>query len=791
MTTQKIKFFEGIPVAVLASFNNPKRISPMLAGSALIEGDSLTVRTATQTIKVQAPKRLLKQVFEWCDGTRTLDVLALHYGKASTQSKKNAPKLLEEFLSFVDFLLTEGALIDANFAVIEASKLGHQTSPVGTVADKTLTNTIARRFLDNPSGSKTKSQHASAKTQTINLPKTGLGELFAKRLSTRTFNDRSISTTQLHELLWATAGVVDTQHPRDPAIPRRTLGSGGAMHLLRVYVVLKRTVGNYAAGAYRVHYPRAQSVSLEPITTAHDLLWRAFITPADLSFATGAIFLIAQPHIGAIRYRTRAMQYLWMEAGAALQNASLTAAHLDVGHAIIGGYTEDVVLKLLQQNDLQSATANDLPDMVFGASIFGAMPTDKQVQLAGSTAKMKFQWVNEASDIYPMQSHLARTQLVVNGEERPLTWGRGASAWLAMRKAEAEAIEREGFYAPQNIVQGAMHEHNQGAWGTLIHPERFCKYSPAQYQRKGFRYQPFNPLHTYAWAQGVNLLTQAPALVLAELVFATKALKGLGCPVDHPFGLMTSSGCAAGLTKEDAIYRGLLEVIERDAFMRHWLAQKGGQIVNPQTYPAPIQQAIEAVERTGAMTLVQRLTSPWAEVALVSVKHPTKHFTTMATSAALSFERAVLGALDEIETRVFDFIHGPSIEVPEPRQVVGVEDHYRLYADKSHFNKADSVLFPNNKPLSKARSAALFQPSEPAQSEQLAILLARFKTQGIAPVSVTMTPQHNTVDQGRTKLEVVKVLVPDCVPLYFGYGYEPLGMIGEYDSAAFFPHPFP
>jgi hypothetical protein len=122
---------------------------------------------------------------------------------------------------------------------------------------------------------------------------------------------------------------------------------------------------------------------------------------------------------------------------------------------------------------------------------------------------------------------------------------------------------------------------------------------------------------------------------------------------------------------------------------------------------------------------------------------------------------------------------------------VGVEDHYRLYADKRHFNKADRVLFSNDKPLSKARSAALFQPSEPAQSEQLAILLAGFKTQGIAPVSVTMTPDQNTVDQGRTKLEVVKVLVPDCVPLYFGYGYEPLGMIGEYDSAALFPHPFP
>lgn len=787
MANKQTKFCEDIPATMLASFNDPTRISPMLAGQALIDGDNLIVRTATQTIKVQAPKRLLKQVFEWCDGTRTLDMLGLHYGKANTKNKKNNHEQLEEFLSFVDFLLTEGALIDANFAVIEASKLGHQTSPVGTVADKALTNTIARRFLEAPKDNKKKSQPSEAKTHAINLPKTGLGELFAKRLSTRTFNDRSISTAQLHELLWATAGVVDTQHPQDPAIPRRTLGSGGAMHLLQVYVVLKRKVGNYPAGAYRVHYPHAKSVSLEPITSEHDLLWRAFITPSDLSFATGAIFLVTQPHIGAIRYRTRAMQYLWMEAGAALQNASLTAAHLEVGHAIIGGYTEEVVLNLLQQNDTQGTT----PSMVFGASIFGAMPTDKQLQWTDTKFKMKFQWVNEASEIYPMQSHLARTQLVVNGEERPLTWGRGASAWLAMRKAEAEAIEREGFYAPQRIVQGAMHELDQGARGKVIHPDRFCKYSPEQYKRKGFRYQPFDPLHTYAWTQGMNLLTQAPALVLAELVFATKALKKLDYPVNRPFALMTSSGCAAGLTVEDAILRGLLEVIERDAFMRHWLKQKSGQIVNHQTYPARIQQAIEAVERTGAQVVVQRLPSQWAEVALVSVKHLGKYFTTMATSAALTFEKAVLGALDEIETRVFGFIHEPSIEIPKPTDVVGAEDHYKLYADKRYFHKADSVLFPASKPLSKAQSTSLFEPHERTQAQPLPELLKRFKAKDISPIAVTMTPEHNTVDQGRTKLAVIKVLVPECLPLYFGYGYEPLGMVERYDSAALFPHPFP
>jgi ribosomal protein S12 methylthiotransferase accessory factor len=772
MATSNPELFEGIPATVLASFNDPARISPMLAGQALIEGDNLTVRTATQTIKVQAPKRLLKQVFEWCDGTRSLEVLARHYAKANTKN-------VVEFLSFVDFLLTEGALIDANFALIEASKLAHQTSPIGTVAAKALTNAIARRFLEAP----TKNQ---ANKPIVNVSHAGLAPVFEGRLSTRTFDDCAIDLDALHELLWATAGIVDSPHPRDNAIARRTLGSGGAMHLLEVYVVLKRVVGNYAQGVYKVRYPAARAVSLEQIGSEVDLLLRAFIKPDDLSFATGAIFLVAQPHIGTIRYRTRAMQYLWMEAGAALQNASLTAAHLDIGHAVIGGYTEEMVLMLLQQNDPQGATANHLPSMVFGASIFGAMPTDTQLQLADTKFKMQFQWVNEASDIYPMQSHLARTQLVVDGEKRPLTWGRGASAWLAMRKAEAEAIEREGFYAPQRIVLGAMHELDHA-----IHPEAFCKYSPEQYQRKGFRYLPFDEQHSYAWTQGVNLLTQAPALVLAELAFATKALKGLGYPVNRPFALMTSSGCAAGLTKEDATLRGLLEVIERDAFMRHWLTQKGGQIVNPKTYPASIQQATQAVERTGATVVVQRLPSQWAEVALVSVKHPTKHFTTMATSAALTFEKAVLGALDEIETRVFGFIHEPNIEIPKPREVVGAEDHYRLYADKRYFNKADRVLFPNSKPLSKAQSAALFQSSESAQPEQLAILLVRFKKQGIAPIAVTMTPAHNTVDQGRTQLEVIKVLVPNCIPLYFGYGYEPLGMASEYDSAALFPHPFP
>ncbi|MGH2499342.1 MAG: YcaO-like family protein [Candidatus Limnocylindria bacterium] len=65
--------------------------------------------------------------------------------------------------------------------------------------------------------------------------------------------------------------------------------------------------------------------------------------------------------------------------------------------------------------------------------------------------------------------------------------------------------------------------------------------------------------------RGFSLLTAEPIWVPAQLAYFKR------CQDDAPLGELTTTGLAAGVSIEDAIRRGLCEVIERDAVMLTWL----------------------------------------------------------------------------------------------------------------------------------------------------------------------------------------------------------------------------
>jgi len=131
----------------------------------------------------------------------------------------------------------------------------------------------------------------------VRFKKAPLDAFFEQRTSHYTFDDKPVSERALHSLLWSAAGEVNATHPRSgPLIAQRTLASAGAMHLLKVFVAPRRQVGRYAPGVYR----GARQVALT----------RPFRSRR---------FIAADPVVGAMRYRDRSLQYLFMEAGADAQ----------------------------------------------------------------------------------------------------------------------------------------------------------------------------------------------------------------------------------------------------------------------------------------------------------------------------------------------------------------------------------------------------------------------------------------------------------------------------------------
>ncbi len=141
--------------------------------------------------------------------------------------------------------------------------------------------------------------------------------------------------------------------------------------------------------------------------------------------------------------------------------------------------------------------------------------------------------------------------------------GSGATdADTAFAAAVGEAAERyaAAFVPESRLVQGSADRLGPKA----VRPERFALCHERQYAQPGFPLVPLRSDTELAWVDGLSLPDGVPVLLPAQLAF-------LEAPAGDPHvAVPTSNGLACGRTFDDAVLAGLLELVERDAFMLVW-----------------------------------------------------------------------------------------------------------------------------------------------------------------------------------------------------------------------------
>lgn len=739
----------AIPAAVIASLADRDRVCPAIAGSAWVEGDTLKLRLPRGDLQLRAPKRLLRRVFDRCDGMTPWSELV-----AATP-----PNRREEFSRFLEFLFEQGALVDAIHLTLSASVLAWQTTPVGLEASAELTDGIGLRLRGEAL--------AAGLRSAANIAATPLEALLRERSTARTFDDKPLSKRTLHALLWAAGGIVSERHPRPSnPLPQRAVPSAGAMYLVRWMLVLQQPVGDHAPGVYEVSFPAPRQVSLRLRSHDTTLLYRAILRPWQLRFACGVLVACADASVAALRYRNRALQYLFMEAGASMQNLSLAAPPLGLGCAVVGGYCEETVTELCGLDG----------EIVLGTAIFGAAASRSQQSALSRMQPIDFVWSDAKSGVYPLPFFIARARVKGKTSDDYNTWGKDPDPWLAYVKAHAETIERQGAREPRHVTIAPFRD-----LAEAIPPPAICSYTSAQYRSKDFPFSRFDPSAPMHWLRGQDAVSGQPVQVPADFVCKRDYLPPLpGAPA--PILPSNTSGCAAGVSLEDALQRALHEVIERDAFMSHWLTQRPGVAVPVRLLPSDVARRVAALTQAGCETVVQSLDAAAGSVCLVSATHPGKHFTCVAASGRFDFAEAARGALDEVETMVYTRLVGQHFQALRPRDVQTPEDHTLLYAQQRHFRAADAVLRP---PRQVVRL-----PTSPRRQD-LERLLELLVQRGLRPLYVELTPRRNCIEDGRTPLTVVKAIVPSLIPISFGHGREPRAMVASCDPRSFIPHPFP
>jgi ribosomal protein S12 methylthiotransferase accessory factor len=98
---------------------------------------------------------------------------------------------------------------------------------------------------------------------------------------------------------------------------------------------------------------------------------------------------------------------------------------------------------------------------------------------------------------------------------------------------------------------------------AALDPRDCGVYAPETY-RDDPMIAPFDPARPIPWVRGWSLRDGRPVLVPARLVYYSA-----GTAADH-FVFECSNGCAIGSCLEEAVLFGLLELIERDAFLLGW-----------------------------------------------------------------------------------------------------------------------------------------------------------------------------------------------------------------------------
>ena len=286
------------------------------------------------------------------------------------------------------------------------------------------------------------------------------------------------------------------------------------------------------------------------------------------------------------------------------------------------------------------------------------------------------------------------------------------------------------------------------------------------------RFAPDKPV---TWVWGWSLRDQRPVLV-PEVIAYYHAPGGRRIR----FVQDSSNGCASGGSLTEAVYHGLMEVVERDAFLLAWFGRVRLPEIDPASSTSPATRAM--VDRLAlygyrARFFDTRITFPVPVVTAVAERFdggPGR--LCVGAGASLAPEDALAGGLCEIATDAVNLRRRTTREERRLRRMAAdfdlvevLHDHPLLYGLPEMGHHLDFLLRDRDEadrvPLaSLATGPDALQPA-PDLREDVERCVAAVTAHGFDVVVVDQTP----AEQRAHGLHTVKVLVPGLIPIDFGW----------------------
>ncbi|TJY41124.1 TOMM precursor leader peptide-binding protein [Cohnella pontilimi] len=360
-----------------------------------------------------------------------------------------------------------------------------------------------------------------------------------------------------------------------------------------------------------------------------------------------------------------------------------------------------------------------------------------------------------------------------SGTGNEITAGRSHSYKKSGDTAILEGLERYCGMMPRGkriVVKSSYREVRQQA----LHLVSAGLYSEEQYASPDFPFEKFDEEAVIPWVWGQSLTEDRPILVPQELAY-------YGTVSGARFVMEGSNGCAVGGNMEEAILHGLLEVVERDAFLLAWYARMPIPRLEPDT--AQDTELMLMIERVRAVsgfdvalfnaTTENRIPSIWA---VAKNRKNTGANLICAAGAHLDPVRAAKSAIFELagHAAYLDDMYNTRGEefsrmLNEPELVAEMPDHACLYTVPGAEARFD-FLFESGREARSFTEEFKWMPTHSDLTEDLKSVLQQFRKLGLDIIVVDQTAP----ELSHLGLRCVKVIIPGMLPMSFGHPFQRL-----------------
>ncbi|WP_416515837.1 TOMM precursor leader peptide-binding protein [Bacillus velezensis] len=398
------------------------------------------------------------------------------------------------------------------------------------------------------------------------------------------------------------------------------------------------------------------------------------------------------------------------------------------------------------------------------------------------------------------------------GEEKEYGSGRTYNFYDSENSSILEALERYVGMHPRRTKTNIRGSYNQ-LKEIAINPERLTLHNKNQYNEPGYKFEYYTDDLELNWCWSYSWKEKQSKLLPETMVYYR--LLNQEEQKHNRFVYETSNGCALGSSIEEAIFYGLLEVIERDAFLVAWYTQRPlTKISLDNAKDKNLLIIKDLIESQGYelyifdTTMETGIPSVW--VLIVNPDNNASVKTYSAAGAHPNPEKAILSALVEVSTSFAiyeeEFIkqRDKAAEmVKDSGKVQVMNDHVLLYSHPDAYERLSFLFSKDNIEDIDKQYKSWYENNPDDNFTNEVIKLMNKVTTIFGDIFIV---NQTSLELEELNLNGVKVLVEGMLTMSFGHQYRRINLKRLQHAVKFlksnktikseqdinpYPHPFP